>query len=324
MRCIQCGSHKDKVVDSRMSKDGTTIRRRRECLDCSYRYTTYEQIERTELRVVKKDGSRETINREKLFRGLVKACEKRPVSMDRLDRAVEEILADLHKDHVSEVPSHIIGTEVMDKLHQIDPVAYVRYVSVYRQFDNVGEFISEIQSLETRGPPATTCSGDSSRNNSVMICLVGKLPVLQVGRHQVAGYGTEWIDVALHRAARSCDRADFPFIDDIRDGILHYLEHKCPWRVLPLEDLFERMKRMLRRIGCDAIANNLNPLAPPITLSIARAAREAGNGFELVFFQKLQKEIDDLHARGAEEFHFTELRESARILRGAMQWTPPL
>ena len=150
MRCIQCGSHRDKVVDSRMSKDGTTIRRRRECLDWSYRYTTYEQIERTELRVVKKDGSREAINREKLFRGLVKACEKRPVSMDRLDRAVEEILAELHKDHVSEVPSHIIGAKVMDKLHQIDPVAYVRYVSVYRQFDNVGEFISEIQSLENR------------------------------------------------------------------------------------------------------------------------------------------------------------------------------
>ncbi len=150
MRCIQCGSHKDKVVDSRMSKDGTTIRRRRECLDCSYRYTTYEQIERTELRVVKKDGSREAINREKLFRGLVKACEKRPVSMDRLDRAVEEILAALHKDHLSEVPSHLIGAKVMDKLHEIDPVAYVRYVSVYRQFDNVGEFISEIQSLEHR------------------------------------------------------------------------------------------------------------------------------------------------------------------------------
>jgi len=99
---------------------------------------------------VKKDGSREAINREKLFRGLVKACEKRPVSMDRLDRAVEEILADLHKDHISEVPSNLIGAEVMDKLHQIDPVAYVRYVSVYRQFDNVGEFISEIQSLENR------------------------------------------------------------------------------------------------------------------------------------------------------------------------------
>jgi transcriptional repressor NrdR len=150
MRCIQCGSRKDKVVDSRLSKDGTTIRRRRECLSCGYRYTTYEQIERTELRVIKKDGSREALNREKLFRGLVKACEKRPVSMDRLDRAVEEILTDLHKDHLAEVPSSIIGAKVMDKLHEVDPVAYVRYVSVYRSFDNVGEFISEIQALERK------------------------------------------------------------------------------------------------------------------------------------------------------------------------------
>ncbi len=153
-----------------------------------------------------------------------------------------------------------------------------------------------------------------------MICLVGKLPVLQIGRHQVAGYGTNWIDLALQRAAESCDRADFPFIDDIRDGVLHYLEHKCPWRVLPIEDLFERMKRMLRRIGCDAIADNLQPLAPPLTVSVARAARDAGNGFELVFFQTLQEEIDDLRRRGAEEFHFTELRASAQVLRGAVRW----
>ena len=98
-----------------------------------------------------------------------------------------------------------------------------------------------------------------------MICLVGKLPVLKVGRHQVSSYDTAWIDVALQRAAHSCDRADFPFIDDIRDGILHYLEHKCPWRVLPLEDLFERMKRMLRRIGCDAIAVSYTHLTLPTT-----------------------------------------------------------
>jgi hypothetical protein len=154
-----------------------------------------------------------------------------------------------------------------------------------------------------------------------MICLVGKLPVLKVGRHQVAGYDTAWIDIALQRAAKCCDRADFPFIDDIRDGVLHYLEHKCPWRLLPIEDLFERMKCMLRRIGCDAIADNLLPLAPPLTVSIARAARDAGNGFELVFFQTLQEKIEDLRARGAEEFHFTELRESAQILRGAHRWT---
>ena len=153
-----------------------------------------------------------------------------------------------------------------------------------------------------------------------MICLVGKFPVLKVGRHQVTGYGTEWIDLALKRAAESSDRSDFPFIDDIRDGVLHYLEHKCPWRLLPLEDLFERMKRMLRRIGCDAIADELLPLAPPLRVSVARAAREAGNGFELGFFQTLQEEIDDLRDRGVEEFHFTELRESARILRGAPRW----
>lgn len=150
MRCVQCGSFKDKVLDSRMSKDGTTIRRRRECAQCNYRYTTYEQIERTELRVVKRDGAREAVNREKLRNGLIKACEKRPVSMDRIDRAVDEILTELHADHVSEVPSSIIGAKVMDKLHEVDPVAYVRYVSVYRQFEDVGEFIREIQSLERR------------------------------------------------------------------------------------------------------------------------------------------------------------------------------
>ncbi len=133
-----------------MSKDGTTTRRRRACLACGYRYTTYEQIERTELQVVKRDGTRESLNREKIFRGLVKACEKRPVPMDRLDRAVEEILAELHRDNLTEVPSSNIGPKVMAKLHEIDPVAYVRYVSVYRQFENVGEFIQEIQALEHR------------------------------------------------------------------------------------------------------------------------------------------------------------------------------
>ena len=150
MRCVQCGSLNDKVLDSRSSKDGTAIRRRRECLSCNYRYTTYEQIERTELRVMKRNGSREALNREKIMSGLVKACEKRPVPMDRLDRAVEEILTELHKDHLTEVPSSIIGTKVMDKLHQIDPVAYVRYVSVYRQFEDVNEFIQEIQALSRR------------------------------------------------------------------------------------------------------------------------------------------------------------------------------
>lgn len=150
MRCILCGNLEDRVIDSRMSKDGTTIRRRRQCGHCDYRYTTYEQIERTELQVIKKDGTRESLNREKLLRGLTKACEKRPVSLGELDRAADEILTALHKDNLSEVPAHNIGTKVMDKLHQIDPVAYVRYVSVYREFGDVSEFINEIQSLEKK------------------------------------------------------------------------------------------------------------------------------------------------------------------------------
>ena len=147
MRCVQCGHLEDKVIDSRMSKDGTTIRRRRVCLRCDYRYTTYEQIERTELRVVKRDNLREALNREKILRGLVKACEKRPVSMDRLDRAVEEIISELHRDHLREVPSSEIGKKVIEKLYAIAPVAYIRYVSVYRQFSNVEEFIQEITQM---------------------------------------------------------------------------------------------------------------------------------------------------------------------------------
>ena len=155
MRCVQCGSLKDKVLDSRMSRDGTSIRRRRVCTECEYRYTTYETIERTELLVVKKDGTRQPLNREKLTRGLTKACEKRPVCLARIDRAVEEILTELHHDNLAEVPSPVIGAKVMDKLHEIDPVAYVRYVSVYREFEDVGEFVAEIQTLlrHTRKDP---------------------------------------------------------------------------------------------------------------------------------------------------------------------------
>ncbi len=166
MRCVQCGTMEDKVVDSRMSKDGGAIRRRRICLGCGSRYTTYEQIERTELRVLKKDNmTTESLNREKILRGLVKACEKRPVSMDILDRAVDEIVKDLHNEHNREVPSTVIGQKVMDKLYDLDPVAYIRYVSVYREFQNVNEFIREITKLEQRK------RGDSSKNSQLVLTL---------------------------------------------------------------------------------------------------------------------------------------------------------
>ena len=148
MRCVKCSSLEDKVIDSRLSKDGFSIRRRRECLDCSHRFTTYEQVERRDVLVIKRDGTREPFKREKLLTGLIKACEKRPVSLEVLENAVEEIVNDLTAEGLKEVPSRMMGPKVMARLQQIDPVAFVRYASVYRQFQDVGEFNEVIESLE--------------------------------------------------------------------------------------------------------------------------------------------------------------------------------
>lgn len=148
MRCLKCNSLEDKVIDSRMSKDGVSIRRRRECLDCGYRFTTYEQLERNDLRVVKRDGTREHFKRSKLLAGVVKACEKRPVSIDVMETAVDEVINELAAQNLREIPSKIIGPLVMAKLQEIDSVAFVRYASVYRQFQDVGEFLEEIASME--------------------------------------------------------------------------------------------------------------------------------------------------------------------------------
>ncbi len=150
MRCIQCGHTKDRVIDSRINKEGSSIRRRRICEKCGYRFTTYEVIERNELLVLKKDLTRESLRREKLLRGMIKACEKRPVSMKQLEQAVDDIITQIHKDFQKEVAVQNLGMAVMDQLYRIDLVAYIRYVSVYREFENVQEFIEEIQILENK------------------------------------------------------------------------------------------------------------------------------------------------------------------------------
>ena len=150
MYCSKCGSLEDKVIDSRLAKDGRSIRRRRECIACEHRYTTYEEIERADLRVVKRDGRSEPFDRHKLHTGMLKACEKRPVSVEAIEVAAGEIIRDIEADFAKEIPSHVIGAKVMDKLHGLDAVAYVRYASVYRQFEDIGEFIDEIQALERR------------------------------------------------------------------------------------------------------------------------------------------------------------------------------
>lgn len=148
MRCVKCNSLEDKVIDSRMSKDGFSIRRRRECADCGHRFTTYEQVERHDMLVVKRDGTREPFKRKKLLEGMIKACEKRRVSLEMLENAADEIYNEITSEGLKEVPTKIFGPKVMAKLQEIDPVAFVRYASVYRQFQDVGEFSEVIESLE--------------------------------------------------------------------------------------------------------------------------------------------------------------------------------
>ena len=147
MKCPFCGHQEHKVVDSRASAEGAAIRRRRECLACGKRFTTYEHVEEQGLMVIKKDGRREPFDRHKLLGGLVKACEKRPVGMDQLERVADEIERDLSRSFEREVPSPEIGERVMKRLHGMDPVAYVRFASVYREFKDVEQFIRELKAL---------------------------------------------------------------------------------------------------------------------------------------------------------------------------------
>ncbi|WP_411826817.1 hypothetical protein [Luteolibacter sp. AS25] len=154
-----------------------------------------------------------------------------------------------------------------------------------------------------------------------MISFIGNRPALQIGSHQVLDYDTSWLEDAIRRAATAADHEDFPMVSEIRNGIELYLENKCALRLLHLEDLFERMRKMLVTIGCAPIAEKLQPLAPPMTVSLIRAAQSAGNGFELAFFDTIRTELFELREAGAEEINFTGLRESARILRGEKKWS---
>lgn len=152
MKCPFCSQNNDRVVDSRESREGDTIRRRRECLTCSRRFTSYEQIEDIPYMVIKSDGSRQEFNRKKLMSGLLKACEKRPVSTKQLEEIVNAAEALLHGTEEREVSTRQLGEVVIEQLRQIDPVAYVRFASVYRSFEDVGAFMKEVQALVSEQP----------------------------------------------------------------------------------------------------------------------------------------------------------------------------
>lgn len=150
MRCPFCREDNDKVVDSRSSGEGAIIRRRRECLSCGRRFTTYERIETLPIRVVKKDGTREGFDRTKILNGFIKACEKRPISVEKLEGIVGDIENEIYTHHDREVTSHHIGQLVMRRLRDLDKVAYVRFASVYREFKDVSEFVEEVKPMLDR------------------------------------------------------------------------------------------------------------------------------------------------------------------------------
>jgi transcriptional repressor NrdR len=156
MKCPFCGSSESKVVDSRASQDSRAIRRRRECLSCHERFTTYERIQEFQPMVVKKDGRRESFDREKIIEGIVKACEKRPVSMDEVEAFVSDLEKEIQDRGEREVESRFLGERVMSQLRIWDDVAYVRFASVYRQFKDLNEFMEQLQELLS----------ESSRNQS--------------------------------------------------------------------------------------------------------------------------------------------------------------
>ena len=147
MKCPYCGYQESKVVDSRHAEDSTSIRRRRECLSCQKRFTTYETVESLPIIVVKRDGTRQTFDRNKVLNGMLRACEKRPVTLDLLERAVDEIEQILQNSLEREVRTEEIGELVMDRLKPLDEVAYVRFASVYRQFKDINSFMAELNKI---------------------------------------------------------------------------------------------------------------------------------------------------------------------------------
>src|SRR5438093_1410520 len=224
MRCPKCGSRDDKVIDSRQSRDSSSIRRRRECLKCKYRFTTYEEIERSDLRVVKRDRTHEPFDRRKLATSIAKAFEKRSASLLTLEEMVDEIVHELETSG-REVPSSAIGAKVLEKLRRIDEVAYLRYASVHQRFEDVDQFVDAIHTLGRRIKP------------------------------------------------NALQRELFP------------------------------------------------PAPPPISISLFEIAEQAGTGYELAFFDLLERRINALIQTGMDNLQLCSLQPCVKHLRGVKVWT---
>ncbi|MEM9941490.1 MAG: transcriptional regulator NrdR [Planctomycetota bacterium] len=163
MKCPYCQEDNDKVIDSRSSDDGFSIRRRRRCLDCDKRFTTYERVAELEIQVVKKDGSRQPFRPEKIRKGLERACWKRPIPTDEVEKAIAEIVQGVYMQGTSELESRLIGEMVMEKLVELDDVAYIRFASVYRQFRDIHDFFEEVRPMLDKKPEGSVETKTKSR-----------------------------------------------------------------------------------------------------------------------------------------------------------------
>ncbi len=153
MKCPFCADTENKVIDSRLSKEGYVIRRRRECLACNRRFTTYERIEEIPLMIIKKDGRREEFNRDKIRSGITKACEKRNISMNSIEDFLDELEQELRETGKKEISSSVVGERVINRLHDLDEIAYVRFASVYREFKDVNDFVQELKLMLENNRP---------------------------------------------------------------------------------------------------------------------------------------------------------------------------
>ena len=204
MRCPFCGSLEDRVVDSRPTDDGDTIRRRRECAKCAKRYTTYEKVEILPLVVIKKDNSRENFNREKLMRGISRACEKRPVAADEMHRIVDDIETQLSNSLEREVASKSIGELLMEKLKKLDQVAYVRFASVYRDFSDIDTFLDEIHKIRIESTPESQLDLYIVQDEEFIQPLPQQRPNVQTSQEGQAGPRTDY-----HQEGQAGPRTDY-------------------------------------------------------------------------------------------------------------------
>ena len=352
MYCSKCGSLEDKVVDSRLSKDGRSIRRRRECVTCTHRFTTYEEIERAELRVSKRDGSSEPFDRQKVLRGMMKACEKRPVSGQTLERVVEEIIQELECDFEREIPSNSsaprrwsISMRWTRLLTSATPLSIgtfgISAISSTR-FSRWSGALSEASFNKTclndfarrqvfhiwrklpasdRNPQWQNLPPSSREHHTPMIALRDELPLIQFNDGEAVAFDRDWLVRSLVRAALQAGYPHWWLAEHVAESVTAYLRQQREATVLSVEQMADAVRSALRVIGYGEVADRFLPGKPKTRISLLELARGAGAGYELAFFELLGRRIQETIGEEGGEFELQGLDLCVKMLRGRKVWS---